>query len=63
MTWCTGRHELLPEILKKRRGAFRNGHFAFVSSGQVSLHKGELGFQKGLLVRDLDGHVMQLVEQ
>lgn len=39
------------------------GQFAFVPSGQVSSPEGELGFQRGLLVRDLDGYVMQVVEQ
>ncbi|HKQ51965.1 MAG TPA: VOC family protein [Pyrinomonadaceae bacterium] len=34
-----------------------------VSTGVVSLNEGALGFNKGLLVRDPDGHVMQLIEK
>lgn len=37
--------------------------FNFVSSGVVDLNSKELGFEKGFLVRDPDGHVMQLVEK
>ncbi|MDF0645171.1 MAG: VOC family protein [Nitrospira sp.] len=33
----------------------------FVSSGVASLPDGSLGFKKGFLVRDPDGHVMQMV--
>jgi catechol 2,3-dioxygenase-like lactoylglutathione lyase family enzyme len=39
------------------------GRFNFVSSGVVDLNRKELGFEKGFLVRDPDGHVMQLVER
>ncbi len=34
-----------------------------VSSGVVTMPDGSLGFKKGFLVRDPDGHVMQVVEQ
>jgi catechol 2,3-dioxygenase-like lactoylglutathione lyase family enzyme len=37
--------------------------FALVSPGIITLQEESLGFQKGLLVRDPDGHVMQLVEK
>jgi catechol 2,3-dioxygenase-like lactoylglutathione lyase family enzyme len=37
--------------------------FDLVSPGVVTLTNGPLGFQKGLLVRDSDGHVMQLIEK
>ena len=60
MHWQT---RLVTGDIEQASRTLRNGRFAFVSSGQVSLPKGELGFQKGLLVRDLDGHVMQVVEQ
>jgi hypothetical protein len=33
-----------------------------VSPGVVTLADGQLGFQKGLLVRDRDGHGVQLIE-
>jgi len=35
----------------------------FVSSGIVSIPKAELGFHAGMLVRDPDGHPMELVEK
>ena len=38
-------------------------NFRFVSPGVVSISDGRLGFSKGLLARDPDGHVMALVEQ
>jgi catechol 2,3-dioxygenase-like lactoylglutathione lyase family enzyme len=41
----------------------RLGKYAVVSSGVVGIPEGELGFRKGFLVRDPDGHVMQLVER
>jgi len=34
----------------------------FVSPGLVQLSRGDLGFTKGMLVRDPDGHVMELIE-
>jgi catechol 2,3-dioxygenase-like lactoylglutathione lyase family enzyme len=39
-----------------------NGKYVFVSPGPVALKNSVLGFSKGLLVRDPDGHVMQLVQ-
>jgi len=41
----------------------RGGKFAFVSPGVVEIPDRKLGFAKGFLVRDPDGHVMQLVEE
>ena len=40
----------------------RRGHFRLVSPGPVELPDTTLGFKRGLLVRDPDGHVVQLVE-
>src|SRR5262249_19599405 len=40
----------------------RAGAFAFVSPGVVTLPEATLGFTKGFLLRDPDGHVMQLTE-
>jgi hypothetical protein len=37
--------------------------FRFVSPGVVTVSDTRLGFDKGLLVRDPDGHVMALVER
>jgi catechol 2,3-dioxygenase-like lactoylglutathione lyase family enzyme len=39
------------------------GKFAFASPGVVTLSEGLLGFKRGSLVRDPDGHAMQLVER
>jgi catechol 2,3-dioxygenase-like lactoylglutathione lyase family enzyme len=41
----------------------RAGKFAFVSPGAVTIPEGTLGFTKGFLIRDPDGHVMQLVQK
>jgi len=41
----------------------RAGRVAFVSPGVVATDDGRLGFTKGFLVRDPDGHVMQVVQQ
>ncbi len=40
----------------------RAANYALVSSGVATLPDRKLGFQQGLLVRDPDGHVMQLVK-
>lgn len=40
----------------------RSQHAAFVSGGAVDLAHDELGFDVGLLVRDPDGHAVQVVE-
>lgn len=42
--------------------ALRAGKAQFVSPGVIAMPDGPLGFVKGFLVRDPDGHVMQLVE-
>jgi catechol 2,3-dioxygenase-like lactoylglutathione lyase family enzyme len=41
----------------------RASTFPWVSSGIISIPENRLGFAKGILVRDPDGHVMQLVEK
>jgi catechol 2,3-dioxygenase-like lactoylglutathione lyase family enzyme len=41
----------------------RRGKFRLLSPGPVELPDTTLGFRRGLLVRDPDGHVVQLVEQ
>ena len=38
------------------------GLFHLISSGVVPMPDATLGFSKGMLVRDPDGHVMRLVE-
>jgi catechol 2,3-dioxygenase-like lactoylglutathione lyase family enzyme len=54
---------LLARDLDAAARQVRAGHFPWVSSGVVTLPGDALGFAKGLLVRDPDGHVMQLVTQ
>jgi catechol 2,3-dioxygenase-like lactoylglutathione lyase family enzyme len=39
------------------------GKFALVSPAVVTLSEGQLGFTAGLLVRDPDGHAMQVIER
>jgi catechol 2,3-dioxygenase-like lactoylglutathione lyase family enzyme len=41
----------------------RAGKFALVSPGVVALVEGQLGFTAGLLVRDPDGHAVQVIER
>jgi catechol 2,3-dioxygenase-like lactoylglutathione lyase family enzyme len=43
--------------------ALRSGRFRLISPGAVSLPNTALGFERGLRVRDPDGHVVQLVER
>ena len=52
-------------VTRDAEGAARSllaGKFVFVSSGVVAIPGGTLGFTKGLLVQDPDGHAVQLVE-
>lgn len=41
----------------------REDGYTVVSTGAVEVPGGELGFTKGFLVRDPDGHVMQVIEK
>ncbi len=41
--------------------ALRRAHAAFVSAGAIELPGDEMGFSKGLQVRDPDGHAVQVV--
>ena len=43
--------------------AVRRGRFRLVSSSPVELPDTTLGFRRGILVRDPDGHAVELVEQ
>ncbi|MGH9492074.1 MAG: VOC family protein [Terriglobales bacterium] len=47
------------ETARRLRAAGAN----FVSSGLVELPQHEVGFKKGFLVRDPDGHVLRVIEQ
>jgi len=42
---------------------FRKGKYPLVSSGLVTLVDDRLGFRAGLLIRDPDGHLMQVVAE
>ena len=53
-------------ITPDTESAFRSlvpGKFKLVSSGLIALPDTKLGFRRGFLVRDPDGHVMELVEK
>jgi catechol 2,3-dioxygenase-like lactoylglutathione lyase family enzyme len=39
--------------------AIRGGHYAYLSPGVVELPRRELGFERGLTVRDPDGHALR----
>jgi len=43
--------------------SLNSGRFVLISPGVISTPKAELAFRSGLLVRDPDGHPMELVEQ
>jgi catechol 2,3-dioxygenase-like lactoylglutathione lyase family enzyme len=44
-------------------GWLRSARVSFVSPGVVATPNGQLGFRKGFLVRDPDGHAVQLTER
>jgi len=48
------------DMAAKRLGS---GPYTFVSTDPVILPDDRLGFTKGFLVRDPDGHVMQVIER
>jgi len=43
--------------------SLRNSRATFVSTGAVKLPDGKAGFRKAVMVRDPDGHAIQIVEQ
>jgi hypothetical protein len=52
---------LVPDI-DAAAAAVRRGHFRLLTPVPVELPDTSLGFTRGLLVRDPDGHAVQLVE-
>jgi catechol 2,3-dioxygenase-like lactoylglutathione lyase family enzyme len=60
MHWQTTLVTRQPDSVAQRILA---GKFAFASPGVVTLSEGLLGFKRGSLVRDPDGHAMQLIER
>jgi catechol 2,3-dioxygenase-like lactoylglutathione lyase family enzyme len=53
---------LVAEDVGRAARTLRAGGLAFVSSGVVALREPALGFTEGFLVRDPDGHVMEVVD-
>ncbi len=47
----------------KAAQCFRNSHSAFVSTGVVDVQDSKAGRSKSVIVRDPDGHAVQIVEQ
>jgi hypothetical protein len=41
----------------------RENEYVFISSDVIEMPDQQLGFRKGFLVRDPDGHVMRIVER
>jgi len=60
MHWQT---TLTVDDIEKALKQIREGKFALVSSGAVTVPDSVLGFKNGFLVRDPDGHVMQIIER
>jgi hypothetical protein len=60
MHWQT---TLITHDVETAATRLRAGKFAFVSPGPVTTPESPLGFLKGFLIRDPDGHVMQMVEK
>lgn len=54
---------LTVDDIEKALKQIREGKFALVSSGAITIPDSVLGFKKGFLVRDPDGHVMQIIER
>lgn len=55
-------HEVAASDVDAAAQRLRAGKVAFVSPGVVAMPGGELEFRKRFLVRDPDGHVMQVIE-
>jgi catechol 2,3-dioxygenase-like lactoylglutathione lyase family enzyme len=49
--------------VRDAEGRLRAGKSAFVSPGFVELAPGQLGFKRGLTVRDPDGHALRVLEK
>lgn len=53
-------------VTSSAEGAFQQLHartYAFVSSGVIALSEPQLDFKKAVLIRDPDGHVMEIIEK
>jgi catechol 2,3-dioxygenase-like lactoylglutathione lyase family enzyme len=60
VTWQT---TILVSSAEAAAAAVRRGHFRLVSANPVELPDTVLGFSRGFLVQDPDGHLVQLVER
>ena len=54
---------LIAADIRDLAGRLSTGRYALISPGIVTIPKAELRFRAGVLVRDPDGHAMELVEQ
>jgi catechol 2,3-dioxygenase-like lactoylglutathione lyase family enzyme len=52
---------MVPNVVSAAR-VVKRGRFRLVSPRPVMLPEGTIGFERGILVRDPDGHVIQLIE-
>jgi catechol 2,3-dioxygenase-like lactoylglutathione lyase family enzyme len=59
MHWQT---RLWVQNTEKTARGLQTGRFEFISPGVIQMPDGQLGFSKGLLVLDPDGHAIQMVE-
>lgn len=55
--------KLLTNDVQQVEGQVISGRYRLVSSGVIAFPEGEMDFRRSLLVRDPDGHVMQLLER
>ncbi len=60
--WSWQTHLTTPDT-EAANQRLRGARATFVSPGTVTLPKSELGFSKGLTVRDPDGHALQLIQR
>lgn len=54
---------LVTEDIKTGLDRLREGHYQLVSSGITTFPKAEIGFHLGVIVRDPDGHPIELVKK
>jgi catechol 2,3-dioxygenase-like lactoylglutathione lyase family enzyme len=59
-SWQT---RLTTRSIEDAANALREGETPFISPGVVTLPDAQRGFSKGLLLRDPDGHAVQMVEE
>jgi catechol 2,3-dioxygenase-like lactoylglutathione lyase family enzyme len=60
VSWQT---RLLTPDIQMTTDRLRPGTFALISPGVIALHKAPLGFRRGALMRDPDGHTVMLAQK